>query len=68
MNKVYPITAGIGVVLACAYDFFRTTLQDARSDRGITRPKAKPTEPTPAPVDSLGLIEEELETVVAPTV
>ena len=35
MNKVYPITAGIGVVLACAYDFFRTTLQDARKDRGI---------------------------------
>jgi hypothetical protein len=57
MNKIYPITAGIGVVLACAYDFFRTTLQDARSDRGIIRPKAKP---TPVP-------EEDFETVVAPT-
>ena len=61
MNKVYPSTAGIGVLLACGFDFLRTTLQDARSDRGITRPKPAPTKPTPAPV-------EDFETVVAPTV
>ena len=60
MNKVYPITAGIGVVLACGFDFIRTTM-------GKDRGKPAPTNPTPAPVDSLGLIEEELETIVAPT-
>jgi hypothetical protein len=35
MNKVYPITAGIGVILACGFKFLRSTLQDARKDRGI---------------------------------
>ena len=60
MNKVYPITAGIGVVLACAFDFFRRTLDDICREIGLIRPKAKPTKPTPVP-------EEDYETVVAPT-
>ena len=35
MNKVYPITAGLGVILMFIFDFVRTTMKDARSDRRI---------------------------------
>ena len=61
MNKVYPLTAGLGCLAIIVFDLVRSTIRDARSDRHVSQP-------TPAPVDSLGLIEEELETIVAPTV
>jgi len=63
MNKIYPLTAGIGVLTYCVFDFVRSTIRDSRSDRHVPQPTQGPT-----PVDSLGLIEEELETIVAPTV
>ena len=65
MNKVYPLTAGLGSLAIIAFDFVRSTIRDARSDRHVPQPTPRPT-----PVDSLGLIEEDMmrETIVAPTV
>ena len=62
MNKVYPLTAGIGILAYCVFDFVRSTIRD----RQVPQPT-----PGPMPVDSLGLIEEDMmrsETIVAPTV
>ena len=59
MNKVYPLTAGLGCLAIIVFDFVRATIRDSRSDRHVSQPT-----PRPMPEDDF----EVMETIVAPTV
>ena len=59
MNKVYPLTAGLGCLAIIAFDLVRSTIRDARSDRHVPQPT-----PRPMPDEDLAV----METIVAPTV
>ncbi len=62
MNKVYPLTAGIGIIAVWLFAFILSALQDARAAHNDRRTMKQWREGKPTPVP-----EEDYETVVAPT-